>query len=208
MRLSLALAAALGLGACSTPPTPTAPTPTAVPTAEPAPAGVIPRPALDELLAKGPGELMDIVPVEDVLEGQTFVGWRVQGLPRDWQGAGIEAGDVITSVNGMPVSRPEELWSVWTMLGVASEIKLAYLRGKERGEVSLPIWGSPDPGAAAKVSVVGPPSSAGSAGPSASAPSVELPPPPPSATGKVRKPTIVIKGEDKPLSETDSSWRD
>lgn len=185
---------------CAAPPPPKAPRPApATASAEPTPEGNIARSALDDILAKGPGELTDLVPVEDAMDGNTFVGWRILAMPRGWDEAGLQPGDVVTAVNGMSLSRPEELWNVWSMLGVASEIKIAYRRDGEHGEITLPVWGEPDPAVAKTLG------SGASALPEGSEPP-PLPVRPPEDKPR-HKPTIVIAPEPRPLSET-NSWEE
>ena len=45
----------------------------------------------------------------------------------------------------MPLETPNHFWSAWTTLGVASEIKVSYLRDGEKRELRYPIDGAPDP---------------------------------------------------------------
>jgi hypothetical protein len=109
------------------------------------PDGAIARPVLDRVLREGPAWLLDKVPVEEVLSNHKFVGWRVRELPGEWAGVDLQAGDVVTRVNAMPVETPNDFWAAWTTLSVASELKIDYLRGAEARVLSVPIVGRPDP---------------------------------------------------------------
>ena len=109
------------------------------------PAGAIARPHLDLVLREGPAWLLDKVPVEEVMSGGRFVGWRVRELPAEWAGADLHQGDVVTKVNAMPIETPNDFWAAWTTLSVASELKIDYLRGDEQKVLSMPIVGQPDP---------------------------------------------------------------
>ncbi len=109
------------------------------------PDGAIARPRLDLVLREGPAWLLDKVPVEEVMSGGKFVGWRVRELPAEWAGVDLHPGDVITKVNAMPVETPNDFWAAWTTLSVASELKIDYLRGAEAKVLSMPIVGQPDP---------------------------------------------------------------
>jgi hypothetical protein len=112
---------------------------------EKVPPGAIGRPYLDRVLREGPGWLFDKVPVEEVLAGGKFIGWRIRELPADWSGSELKSGDVVTRVNAMPVETPSDFWSAWTTLSVASELKIDFRRGEENRVLSVAIVGQPDP---------------------------------------------------------------
>lgn len=164
--------------------TPAAP---AKPAAEPAEPerNVVHRQQLDGVLRQGPGWLFEVVEIEEVLDDGKFVGWRVRDMPAEWP-SDLRIGDVVTSVNTMPVQTPDQLWAAWTTLTVASELKVTYLRDGERGELSVRIYGEPDPSVGERLDK--PPSEEERAG------------------RRQQRRTIVIRGEAKPLTDTQGDW--
>ncbi|MCA9617632.1 MAG: serine protease [Myxococcales bacterium] len=153
------------------------------------PTGAVVRRDLEAVLREGPPWLLERVPIEEVVEGQKFVGWRIQELPVAWRDVDLRAGDVITAVNTLPLETPTDFWAAWTTLGVASEIKLAYQREGEPMELTIPILGAPNPEMAAELDK------------KPASPPAERPP-----AEKERRGTIVIKGDEKPLSDTLVDW--
>jgi len=105
------------------------------------PKGAVGRAFLDHVLEEGPGWLLEKVPVDEVVVAGKFVGWKVLELPAEWSGGELRPGDVVTRLNGMTLETPNEFWSAWTTLGVASELKLEYRRGEEARALSMPIVG-------------------------------------------------------------------
>jgi hypothetical protein len=117
-------------------------------------ASVIQRPALDEVLEAGLGAFLGRVTTEPCLEGSRFVGFRIAAL-RDvslFEGVDLQVGDVLVSVNGQPIERPEQAFTAWTSLRVASELSLGLLRDGERHDLRIPIVD----GSAAEVLVAAP----------------------------------------------------
>ena len=99
------------------------------------------RAGLAHILGESPGHFFGLVHVEGVgAEGGSFAGWRIESLPTDtpsW--LDVRVGDVVTSVNGMPIERPEEAQQVYEALRVASEVRIELTRGDERRAVRIPI---------------------------------------------------------------------
>jgi hypothetical protein len=194
------LSALLGVACGEAPEPQTAPQPKAtaqVPAAEPATADTPPqsvhRAHLDAVLREGPAWVLDRVDVEEVMNKGKFAGWRVRSLPSEWSHVDLYSGDVVTRVNGMPIERPAQLWSAWTTLTVASEVKIAYNRNGEARELSLPVVGQPDPKVAAQLRK------------RPQGKSAKRPNPLVKKGYKARK-TITIKGEDRPLTDTRVEW--
>jgi hypothetical protein len=184
----------LVLGACGgATPEPEAPKrPRPAPEAKPEGEVVIDRAALEVVLRQGPPWVLERVPIEPELEGEKFIGWRVRELPREWERVDLVPGDVITSVNGMPVETPDQLWEAWTTLTVASELRIAYVREGEAKELSIPIWGKPSAGLQKTLGARPEPTPA-TIGPSKPQPS------------KSRS-TVVIESEDRPFSDTEVDY--
>lgn len=197
--LVVSIAALAGAG-CAEPPPPKEPKPPPQePVAVRVPDGALDRGMLEVVLREGPPWLLERVPVEEVLEKGKFVGWRVQEIPHDWRGIEIQAGDVVTSVNAMPIETPNDFWAAWTSLSVASELKIAYLRDGEPQEMSIPIYGTPSPELAKDMQKR----------PQRKTPVQDSPV---SATPQYepvkRKETITIQGPKRPDSDTNTDWSD
>ena len=168
-----------------------------------APEGQLDRAQLEVILRQGPSWLFQRVPIEEVMDNNKFVGWRVQEVPVEWKSVDLMAGDVVTSVNGMALETPNDFWTAWTSLSVASELKVAYLREGEPRELSIPIYGMPNPDVAGDMK-----KRAGTEKPKEE-PVEESPvkanqdyaPP-------KRDKTITIKGDDPPDTGTMTDWSD
>lgn len=199
---------------------PTGPeTPKTPPKEAPAPSvpeGSVDRQLLDSILRQGPPWMLERVPIEEVMEAGKFKGWRLQDFPVEWGSIDLQPGDVILSINDLPLERPDELFAAWTSMSASREIKLAYVREGEQRSLTIPIFGEPDPNAPALGSAPpGPPptpppvGTATAAAGSASASAAPPPEPPPTSKPGApmdRKKTIVIKGEDRPSSELQGEW--
>src|SRR3974390_696326 len=75
------------------------------------------RSAVRATVAPGLGAFLQHVEVEDkpVWVGGKFHGFRIAVLRDDrfWSGVDLKAGDVVTSVNGMPIERPQQAQAVF-----------------------------------------------------------------------------------------------
>ena len=146
----LVLPACLALAACGGSDAPAqvkAPPPAkAVATPKPAslPPGQLARAEVDAVvLRNGPPWILTRVGVEEVLRDGKFVGWRILSMPKEWSSIDLKPGDVVTRVNGMTIEKPEELWTAWTSLVVASDLRVAYERDTAPREVIFHIDGEP-----------------------------------------------------------------
>jgi len=103
--------------------------------------GVIRRPLLDEVLEAGLGRFLQRVTTEPDLREGHFVGFRITALRDEALFAGVDLapGDTVVAVNGQPIERPEQAFTVWTGLRVASELSVVVLRGQERRELRFAI---------------------------------------------------------------------
>lgn len=146
MRRSVVLASiSFALAACGGAPAPapvvaTAPPPPP-PTVVEVTAPVIQRAALDEVLDAGLGAFLGRVTTSPSLDNGRFVGFRVVEL-RDrslFDGVDLQPGDVVVSVNGQAIERPEQAFAAWTGLRVASEIAVALVRDGTRRDLRIPI---------------------------------------------------------------------
>jgi hypothetical protein len=94
------------------------------------PAGSIWRDELIDTINAGLGAFLQHVEVEANLEEGRFKGFRVLQLvpPGYWDGVDLQPGDVVVSVNGMPVERETEAYTAFEALRSAKEIRVAVLR--------------------------------------------------------------------------------
>ncbi len=89
------------------------------------PPGAIPRAELARVLDESPGYFLQHVQTEPRFTHGRFHGWRlVSFFPGDARFAGIalQAGDVITRVNGKPIEQPDQFMAVWTELRTSREL--------------------------------------------------------------------------------------
>lgn len=178
---------ALALGCSPSPPPELPPAPEKKEVVAPKlPELFIDRRRLEAVLQEGPGWLFERVPLDAVLEGERFVGWRVMDMPVELADVDLRPGDVVTAINGMALEAPPDFWAAWTTLTVASELKIAYLREGEERELSVPILGSPNPVVAEELKQQ----------------QGEAPAERPAESRPRRKETIVIAPHEKPLTDT------
>ena len=89
-----------------------------------------------DVLDGGLGRFLQGVVTEPELADGRFVGFRLVSLYPDderMRAVDLVPGDVITSVNGQSIERPEQALRVWSSLRVASELLVDYRReGEER----------------------------------------------------------------------------
>ncbi len=101
------------------------------------------RVAVRSAVAQGLGILLQRVELDDrpVRVGGKFYGFRIVAL-RDsafWSGVDLKPGDVVTSVNGFPIERPEQAQTAFDSLEVASELRVAYDRDGQTRELVFAI---------------------------------------------------------------------
>lgn len=104
--------------------------------------GRIHRTELDPIIEAGLGRFLQGVETEPALEDGRFVGFRLISLyPSDERlsAVDLEPGDVIVSVNGQPIERPEQALRVWNGLRVVSELLIEYRRGDEPRQLRFEI---------------------------------------------------------------------
>jgi hypothetical protein len=107
----------------------------------------VPRAAVHAVVSGGLGAFLERVDLDDqpVLLGGKFHGFRIAAL-RDgaswsgfWTGVDLKPGDVVTSVNGFPIERPEQAQTAFDSLEVSSELRVAYERAGEKRELVYAI---------------------------------------------------------------------
>jgi len=135
---ALVLLTVVGAVACggSAPP-PAAPRPAPSPVAKAVPAAprgastTIRRADLASVVDAGFGYFLERVQVEPSLDAGRFRGWAIVELspPAFWETVDLKPGDVVTSVNGLPIEREMDAWSAFESLKTAKELDVAYFRG-------------------------------------------------------------------------------
>lgn len=112
------------------------------------PAGTLWRDEVHAIVDAGLGWFLQRVEVEPSLEAGRFRGFRVVQLkpPDFWQGVDLKTGDVVLSVNGMPIERETQAYEAFQSLKKADELRVRYLRGgRERDLVYRIVDPPPEP---------------------------------------------------------------
>jgi general secretion pathway protein C len=107
------------------PPPPVAPLPAPAP-----PLTTLHRPDVVGFVESGFGSFLQRVQVEPSLSAGRFRGWTIVDLrPAGfWEPVDLRPGDVVTSVNGLPIERDTEAYTAFQSLREASELKVDYVR--------------------------------------------------------------------------------
>ncbi len=92
--------------------------------------GTLARKDVTSFVDAGFHHLLEMVAVEAALENGKFKGWTIVSLrpPEFWQGVDLELGDVVTSVNGMPIERDTEAFDAFESLRTADRITISFQR--------------------------------------------------------------------------------
>lgn len=94
-------------------------------------AGEIKRADFAATVAKGPQRFIATLKVRPVMEGRRFRGFQLVGTTPDSPLAGsmnVRTGDVIVSVNGTPVERPDQFMKAWDALAKAAHLDVKLRR--------------------------------------------------------------------------------
>ncbi|CAN5573583.1 hypothetical protein BH11MYX1_BH11MYX1_29470 [soil metagenome] len=105
-------------------------------------AGTIARAKLLAVLDRGPGVFLSQLDVTPKKDGSRFIGWQlVQIVDHDGSlhDVDIVPGDVLLAVNGKPISRPEQLQTIWDSLRTANSITAQLWRGDAKFELQFAI---------------------------------------------------------------------
>lgn len=110
--------------------------------------GTIDRAQLIAVLDGGPGNFLRQLEIAPRMDGQRFVGWQlVQLLDRTGplHDVDVAPGDVLLAVNGKPLSRPDQLQTIWDSLRTANELRAQLWRGDGKLELAFAIEPKVDP---------------------------------------------------------------
>lgn len=94
--------------------------------------GTIARDRLVAVLDAGPAQFLRQLEVTPRLNGERFVGWQlVQLLDRSGplHDVDVVPGDVLLAINGKPLSRPDQLQTIWDSLRTANTVHAQLWRG-------------------------------------------------------------------------------
>jgi type II secretory pathway component PulC len=115
-----------GRGAARATPAEPATKPEVAPAGEGVRAATLDRPALARGLAMGPPSILQQLEVTADTVDQRFLGWRLVRLLEAstplLRSLDLRPGDVLVSINGNPLSKPNELMDLWTELSAAAKI--------------------------------------------------------------------------------------
>jgi len=104
--------------------------------------GTIERAKLVAVLDGGPGAFLRQLEVSPRMDGERFVGWQlVQLLDRNGPLFDVDVvpGDVLLAVNGKPLSRPDQLQTIWDSLRTANTLDAELWRGNAKFELQFTI---------------------------------------------------------------------
>jgi type II secretory pathway component PulC len=104
--------------------------------------GTIARDRLVAVLDAGPPSFLRQLEVTPKMSGDRFVGWELvqlvdRGSPL--YDVDVVPGDVLLSVNGQPLSRPDQLQLVWDSLRGANALTAQLWRGDAKLELAFAI---------------------------------------------------------------------
>ncbi len=104
--------------------------------------GTIARDRLVAVLDAGPGAFLRQFEITPQLNGDRFVGWQlVQLLDRTGPLVDVDLvpGDVLLGINGKPLSRPDQLQTVWDSLRTANQVTAQLWRGEAQFSLEFAI---------------------------------------------------------------------
>ncbi len=147
MRSVSVLAAVLVIAGCgstaSKPPAAPAMAVTSAPAPAPLPPGVLRRSDVLNAVSAGLGAFLQYVTIDvdhPVIRNRKFFGFRILTLNGDgWNGIDLKPGDIVTSVNAMPIERPEQAQEAFASSALVNEIRVDYERNGEMHAIRVPI---------------------------------------------------------------------
>jgi len=96
--------------------------------------------ALEKLLADGPASILAMVQTDSYMQNGKFAGFAIVAF-RTTPPAFLDLreGDVVTSINNLPIERPEQYFKIFEALKTATELKFDILREGEAQTLIYPI---------------------------------------------------------------------
>jgi general secretion pathway protein C len=96
---------------------------------------------LRDRIAEDPQQAFNLVQVQPVMEAGVIKGYRVNpGKQRRlFHGTGLRAGDVVTSVNGIALSDPTQMATLFTQFKEASRFDLVVERGGRKTSLTVDL---------------------------------------------------------------------
>jgi membrane-associated protease RseP (regulator of RpoE activity) len=104
--------------------------------------GTIPRDRLLAVLDAGAGMFLRQLELAPKLAGERFVGWQLVQLVDKLSPLAdldIVPGDVLLAINGKPLSRPDQLQTIWDSLRTANEVTAQLWRGDNQLTITFAI---------------------------------------------------------------------
>lgn len=121
--------------------------------------GTIERARLVAVLDAGPPSFLRQLEVTAKMNGERFVGWQlVQLVDRQSPLVDVDVvpGDVLLAINGMPLSRPDQLQAVWDSLRTANAVTAQLWRGDAKLTLEFAIEPAVAPAAPARATTTPP----------------------------------------------------
>lgn len=96
---------------------------------------------LRERILQNPQEAMQLINAQPVMDGGQMKGYRVSpGRDRRlFSGIGLRPGDIVTSVNGVPLSDPAQMGQLLQQLTSASQLNVTVERGGRESQLTLDL---------------------------------------------------------------------
>jgi type II secretory pathway component PulC len=100
-----------------------------------------------KVVEAGLGSFLQRVELSPSLEDGAFRGFRVVALgpPEFWQAVDLQPGDIVLSVNGLPIERETQAYEAFQSLKSAEELVVSYRRSGEGRELRYKIVPRPEP---------------------------------------------------------------
>jgi len=100
---------------------------------------------LRQEIANNPQRLMDVVRAMPVMDHGKLTGYRIypSGNPSQFNQLGLKPGDVVTAVNGIPLTDPAQSMRVLSSLRTSEQVSISLLRN---GQIQTQILQMPPPG--------------------------------------------------------------
>jgi general secretion pathway protein C len=97
--------------------------------------------AMRETIKNNPQEAMQLVNAQPVMEGGKLKGYRVNpGRDRNlFNSVGLRPGDIVTSVNGIPLNDMSQMGMLFNQLSSASRLDITVERGGRQTQLSLSL---------------------------------------------------------------------